>query len=170
MTTIKVLHYEIDYSPKGRLGKGSFGLVYKAKNINTSEMVAVKILDVKELHRNKYTFKRIQDEINSMKATVEQYTNGNPNIIRFYDAAEVDDQVFIFEEFCRGGSLQNMIYLAGPLQDKYCKKFLRQIIEGVRFLHSNNIVHRDLKPDNLMMTTSNPETAVVKIIDFGLWL
>ena len=52
MTTIKVLHYEIDYSPKGRLGKGSFGLVYKAKNINTSEMVAVKILDVKELHRN----------------------------------------------------------------------------------------------------------------------
>ena len=168
MTTIKVLHYEIDYSPKGRLGKGSFGLVYKAKNINTSEMVAVKILDVKELHRNKYTFKRIQDEINSMKVTVEQYTNGNPNIIRFYDAAEVDDQVFIFEEFCRGGSLQNMIYREGPLQDKYCKKFLRQIIEGVRFLHSNNIVHRDLKPDNLMMTTSNPETAVVKIIDFGL--
>ena len=57
-----------------------------------------------------------------MKVTVEQYTNGNTNIIRFYAAAEVDDQVFIFEEFCRGGSLQNMIYHAGPLQDKYCKK------------------------------------------------
>jgi len=168
MATIKILNYEIDYSPQARLGKGSYGDVYKAKNTLSNEIVAVKILDVKKLHMKHYTFKRIQDEIDSMKVTVEQYTNGNPNIIRFYDVAEKDDQVFIFEEFCQGGSLQSMIYHGGPLQDKYCKKFLRQIIEGVRFLHSNNIVHRDLKPDNLMMTTSNPETAVVKIIDFGL--
>ena len=46
MTTIKVLHYEIDYSPKGRLGKGSFGLVYKAKNIN-KELPALKLENAK---------------------------------------------------------------------------------------------------------------------------
>ena len=168
MISEQVLNYEIDYSPASRLGKGSYGDVYKARNTVTGENVAVKVLNVVKLREKGYTFKRIQDEINCMKETMKNYTNGNPNIVRFYDVAMRENQVFIFEELCQGGSLQSMIYKNGPLQEKYCRKFLRQIIEGVRFLHLRNIAHRDLKPENLMLTTSNKETAVIKIIDFGL--
>ena len=169
MINEKVLNYQIDYSPASRLGKGSYGDVYKARNtVTDSSIVAVKVLNVVKLREKGYTFKRIQDEINCMKETMKIIQMEIQTLYDFKDVAIRENQVFIFEELCQGGSLQSMIYKNGPLQDKYCKKFLRQIIEGVRFLHLRNIAHRDLKPENLMLTTSNKETAVIKIIDFGL--
>lgn len=75
------------------------------------------------------------------------------NIIRFFGSATVDDGVterlFIFMEYVPGGALTSVIEQFGPLDENTARKYTRQIVEGIAYLHAKGVVHRDVKGQNV---------------------
>merc|ERR1712048_528808 len=76
-------------------------------------------------------------------------------------------KVYIVQELCSGGELFDYIEKKGRLTEAVASGIMRQIFEGLKFLHENSIVHCDLKPDNFLFETKQ-EGATLKIIDFGM--
>jgi len=73
------------------------------------------------------------------------------------------DKVYIFEEFCQGGSLAALLEL-GRIEDEHIiQVYTMQMLEGLAYLHSRGIVHRDIKPDNILLD----HLGVIKFVDFG---
>lgn len=73
-------------------------------------------------------------------------------------------QIFIVIEYVPNGELFDYILKNGRLQEDESRKFFRQLIEGVSYIHSHNICHRDIKPENLLLDKNGN----IKISDFGL--
>ena len=74
----------------------------------------------------------------------------------------------VFELFC-GGNLQEYVYTNGPLSESLVSFILKNILEGLKYLHSKNIMHRDIKPENILFRTANiKEPNQIVIADFGL--
>lgn len=74
------------------------------------------------------------------------------------------NQIFIVIEYVPNGELFDYILKHGRLQEDEARKFFRQLIEGISYIHSHNICHRDIKPENLLLDKDNN----IKISDFGL--
>ena len=69
----------------------------------------------------------------------------------------------IILEYIEGGSLQNLVKKSGPLPEKLVHVYIKQVLEGLEYLHKQGIVHRDIKGGNILFT----KTAIVKLADFG---
>ncbi|XP_028120755.1 CDPK-related kinase 7-like [Camellia sinensis] len=94
--------------------------------------------------------------------------SGHKNLVKFYDAFEDAQNVYIVMELCEGGELLDRILSRGgryPEED--AKTIVIQILSVVAFCHLQGVVHRDLKPENFLFTTRD-EDAPMKVIDFGL--
>jgi len=87
----------------------------------------------------------------------------HPNIVNFYEAFEVDQEVWIVTEFLEGGTLDLAIKVH-RFNEQHIAYVAREVLKGVDYLHSQNYIHRDLKSANVMMSISGE----IKIIDFGL--
>ena len=155
------------------LGKGSFGEVYLSTKKGRKEYFATKKIDRKTA--DKPSFKKYFDnEINILKSL------NHPNIVKLEEVKRSNNNYYIVMEYINGGGLSNCLK---KYMDKHKKAFpeeivqhlMRQIIEGLYYLHSRKIIHRDLKLDNIMInfdTEADKENlnmmrARVKIIDFG---
>ena len=155
------------------LGKGSFGEVYLSTKKGRTEYFATKKIDRKTA--DKPSFKKYFDnEINILKSL------NHPNIVKLEEVKRSNNNYYIVMEYINGGGLSNCLK---KYMDKHKKAFpeeivqhlMRQIIEGLYYLHSRKIIHRDLKLDNIMInfdTEADKENlnmmrARVKIIDFG---
>ncbi|KAI6661924.1 hypothetical protein LOD99_9694 [Oopsacas minuta] len=71
--------------------------------------------------------------------------------------------VNIFMEFVAGGSVARLLKTYGPFEESFLRNYTRQIVSGVKYLHSKNVIHRDVKGDNIMVEPSG----CIKLIDFG---
>eukprot|EP00755_Sulcionema_specki_P021887 Sspe_Gene.75175::Locus_46980_Transcript_1_1_Confidence_1.000_Length_1211::g.75175::m.75175/K17533/MAP3K19, YSK4; mitogen-activated protein kinase kinase kinase 19 len=139
------------------LGKGSYGSVYLGVRPNGSLMA------VKCVHMNDIP----PDSVDSVVREVEVMHNlSHENIVRYLGAA-VDDftnELHIFMEYIQGGTLGSLVRrLEQPLQESTVVSYVRQILRGVAYLHTNNIIHRDLKGDNILLQNQGQ----VKLTDFG---
>jgi serine/threonine protein kinase len=148
------------------LGRGTFGVVYKGKICNSNTNIAVKIISI--ARKRKEFISSVEKEINIMKLVMERFTNGNPNIVKLHDVDLSKTEIKLYMELCPGGDLTEMIARVGPLSFGIARKFIKDLARGLQFLHSLNVIHRDLKPDNLLLTASDPGSAILKIADFGL--
>ncbi|KAK8259219.1 hypothetical protein V6Z12_D13G041900 [Gossypium hirsutum] len=93
---------------------------------------------------------------------------GHNNLVKFYDAFEDHDNVYIVMEFCEGGELLDRILArGGKYSEDDAKTVMVQILNVVAFCHLQGVVHRDLKPENFLYT-SKEENSQLKAIDFGL--
>ena len=101
----------------------------------------------------------------------------HPNIIRLVDLLQSSNHYYIIIEYCNGGTLSDCIRKYGrPLPIEVVQYFMRQIVNGVKYIHSKRIIHRDLKSDNILLNYKNLAdknnmnllSAEVKIIDLGL--
>ena len=91
-----------------------------------------------------------------------------PYIIKFIDAYENMDFIFIFMEYCSGGSLYNFLEKRKfKIKEELAVRIVYEICLTVNYFHSYGITHRDLKPENILMT-SDDEDADIRILDFGL--
>ena len=148
------------YEIKDILGSGSFSLVKLGINTFTKEKVAVKIMDKKKM--NTIRLESARTEIEIMKICQ------HPNIIHFIDSYETADFIYIFMEYCKGGTfykfLKNRNFI---LKEELAVNLAHKICMAVYYFHSFGITHRDLKPENILMT-SEDEDADIKILDFGL--
>ncbi|KAE9579034.1 Serine/threonine-protein kinase nak1 [Colletotrichum fructicola] len=149
------------------IGKGSFGRVYKATDINTSMLVAVKIIDIEESDtvnpKLADTFKEFLAEVNALKLLSD---SGAKNINHVIDALPVGQSMWMITEYCAGGSVATLMKPTAPggLQEKWIVPILREVAEAVFWVHRQGIIHRDIKCANVLVT----EAGGVQLCDFGV--
>ena len=156
------------------LGKGSFGEVYLTQKGNNPQIMATKSLDKKQTDRPSVK-KYFENEISIMKEL------NHPNIVKFYDLLATHSHYYVVMEYCNGGGLSDCLkkykkLYNRPFTQEIVQYLMRQILEGLIYLHSRKIIHRDIKLDNILVTFSNDKdknslnmlASRVKIIDFGL--
>ncbi|XP_031122892.1 CBL-interacting serine/threonine-protein kinase 23-like [Ipomoea triloba] len=139
------------------LGEGSFAKVKFARNLETEESVAIKILDKEKLLKHKMVG-QIKREISTMKLI------RHPNVIRMFEVMASKSKIYIVMEFVTGGELFDKIASKGRLKEDEARKYFQQLINAVDYCHSRGVFHRDLKPENLLLDANG----VLKVSDFGL--
>ncbi|XP_057992052.1 CBL-interacting protein kinase 23-like [Hevea brasiliensis] len=139
------------------LGEGTFGKVKFARNTETGENVAIKILDKEKILKHKM-ISQIKHEISTMKLI------RHPNVIRMYEVMASKTKIYIVLEFIIGGELFEKIASRGRLKEDEARKYFQQLINAVDYCHSRGVHHRDLKPENLLLDARG----VLKVSDFGL--
>ena len=124
------------------IGAGAFGSVYLALNLDSGSLMAVKEIKFQELSGLPNLFSHIREELSVMEML------HHPNVVEYYGIEVHRDKVYIFEEYCQGGSLAALLE-HGRIEDEgIIQVYTMQMLEGLAYLHSRNIVHRDVKPDS----------------------
>jgi len=122
------------------VGAGAFGSVYQAINLDSGSVMAVKEIKITELTGLPNLYEQIKDELAVMELLQ------HPNIVDYYGIEVHRDKVYIFEEYCQGGSLAALLE-HGRIEDEgIMQLYTLQMLEGISYLHSQNIAHRDVKP------------------------
>ena len=145
------------YEVLSQIGHGGTGIVYKVRDLETSEIVALKILkpeiasdpDVQENFKRELCLAR--------KIT-------HKNVCRIHEFSRSNGAAYTSMEFVEGESLLSRLYRVGSLPLNEALEIARQICAGLREAHAQGIVHRDLKPANIMLDRNG----TVKIMDFGI--
>ncbi|KAB2083773.1 hypothetical protein ES319_A05G291500v1 [Gossypium barbadense] len=150
----KVLMHKYEF---GRLlGQGNFAKVYYARNIKTSQSVAVKVID-KEKVLKVGMMDQTKREISVMSLVK------HPNILELYEVMASKNKIYFVMEYAKGGELFKKVS-KGKLREDMARKYFQQLISAVDFCHSRGVYHRDLKPENLLLD----ENGILKVSDFGL--
>lgn len=145
---------------KTQLGKGAFSTVRLGENRETHEQVAIKIIEKKNI-TTENAIKNLNREIQIL-TRVE-----HPNIVVLKDLYDTGDRFLFVMELVTGGELFDRIIEKGSYSEDDARILVKQILQGVAYLHSQGIAHRDLKPENLLLKTKDSDFDV-KIADFGL--
>lgn len=88
----------------------------------------------------------------------------HPNIVEFKDYIKTKNHINIILEYLEGGSLGSALKTSGPLPEYLINQLVKQILEGLSYIHSKNIIHRDIKAANLLIVKSGK----IKLADFGI--
>lgn len=124
------------------IGAGAFGSVYLALNLDSGSLMAVKEIKFQELSGLPNLFSQIKEELSVMEMLHHE------NVVEYYGIEVHRDKVYIFEEYCQGGSLAALLE-HGRIEDEgIMQVYTMQMLEGLAYLHSRGIVHRDVKPDS----------------------
>ncbi|XWS31997.1 hypothetical protein CRYUN_Cryun23aG0122700 [Craigia yunnanensis] len=147
------------------VGRGHFGHTCSARGKKSGlkdQPVAVKIISKAKM-TTAISIEDVRREVKVLKAL-----SGHKHLIKFYDACEDANNVYIVMELCEGGELLDRILArGGRYTEEDAKAIVVQILSVVSFCHLQGVVHRDLKPENFLFT-SGGEDADMKLIDFGL--
>ncbi|XP_076628518.1 maternal embryonic leucine zipper kinase [Colletes latitarsis] len=143
------------YDLEKTIGSGGFAKVKLATHIATGEKVAIKIMDKTALGDD---LPRVKLEVEALKTLLHQH------ICRLYQVIETETHYFMVMEYCSGGELFDHIVEKNRLSETESRKFFRQIVSAVAYLHSLGYAHRDLKPENVLLDREEN----LKLIDFGL--
>ena len=150
------------------IGAGSMGKVKLAKNMETGEQVAVKIVPRQSTdeHRNERDRERADHskEIRTAREAAIVTLLNHPYICAMRDVQRTNYHWYMLFEYVNGGQMLDYIISHGRLKEKQARKFGRQIASALDHCHRNSIVHRDLKIENILIS----KTGDIKIIDFGL--
>lgn len=79
----------------------------------------------------------------------------HPNIVHLLDSFEDPMNIYLVLEYIEGSNLLKYVAKKEKLEEPLCKKVMKQIFEGLKYLHEIGIVHRDIKLDNIMMAVNN---------------
>ncbi|KAJ4800923.1 Serine/threonine-protein kinase dst1 [Rhynchospora pubera] len=144
------------YELLDELGKGSYGAVYKARDIRTQELVAVKVISLTEGEEG---YEDIRGEIEMLQQC------SHPNVVRYFGSYQGEDYLWIVMEYCGGGSVADLMNITEePLDESQIAYVCREALKGLAYLHSIFKVHRDIKGGNILLT----DQGEVKLGDFGV--
>ncbi|XP_077610838.1 cyclin-dependent kinase 3 isoform X2 [Crocuta crocuta] len=140
-----------------KIGEGTYGVVYKAKNKETGQLVALKKIRL-DLETEGVPSTAIR-EISLLKELK------HPNIVRLLDVVHSEKKLYLVFEYLSQDLKKYMDSMpASELPLHLVKSYLFQLLQGVSFCHSHRVIHRDLKPQNLLIN----ELGAIKLADFGL--
>ncbi|XP_002741922.1 cyclin-dependent kinase 20-like [Saccoglossus kowalevskii] len=145
------------YTILGRIGEGAHGIVFKAKHIETGEVVAMK----------KVPLRRLEDGIpNTALREIKalQEIDESQHVVKLRDVFPHGTGFVLVFEFMLSDLSEVIRNSAKPLTEAQVKSYMQMLLKGVTYCHKNSIMHRDLKPANLLIS----ETGHLKIADFGL--
>lgn len=140
-----------------KLGEGSMGVVYKARQESLKRIVAVKILS-RRLARNKEYIGRFQHEAQLGAGLVSAH------IPQIHEQGVSAGQHYLVMEYVEGVSVRHLLNSGKEFREMEALNVGVQAVEALAHLHAHDIVHRDVKPDNLVLT----KEGVVKLMDLGL--
>ena len=145
------------YIKKKELGKGASSISYIFESTEDWKEYAIKIIDKNKLAKGK-SIQLIKDEIIIQKELAHE------KIVKIKKYFEDNQNVYIVLELCKNHTLADLVKRRGYLTEIEVQCYMFQLIQGLKYLHSNNIIHRDLKPNNLFLD----DKLELKIGDFGL--
>ena len=139
------------------LGEGGMGMVYRVRDRETAEILALKLLRP-EIARDPAMMERFKNELRLARRITHK------NVCRIHDFNRVGDLAYLTMEYVDGESLRPYLRRAGRLTPERTIDLARQIAAGLGEAHAQGVVHRDLKPENVMLGRDG----LVKILDFGI--
>lgn len=155
-------HGRYSLSPGRELGRGKFAVVKKCIKRDTDQEFAAKFM--RKRRKGQDCRMEIIHEI-----AVLELAQRNHWVINLHEVYETPTEMILVLEYAAGGEIfdQCVAEREDAFKEKDVKRLMRQILEGVSFLHRNNVVHLDLKPQNILLTSESP-LGDVRIVDFGL--
>jgi eukaryotic-like serine/threonine-protein kinase len=145
------------YEIISQLGEGGMGVVYKARDLELRDIVALKMLKPGAL-QDREQLERLKDEIRLARKIT------HPNVLRTFDFGDIAGTPFISMEFVRGVTLRGLMSESGRLPYSAGLRIARQFCAGLAAAHEVGVVHRDIKPENLILEAGGN----VKLMDFGI--
>jgi len=140
-----------------KVGAGTMGTVYKARQLSLDRIVAIKILSP-HLARNPDYVERFLREARAVAKL------NHPNVISGIDVGEADGVRYFVMEFASGLPVGKLIQRGGPMDESRVVKIAVQIARALEHAHEAGLVHRDVKPDNILIT----KDGLAKLCDLGL--
>lgn len=147
------------YDFKETIGSGYSGKVRKVvlKSNPSKEFV------VKSISKDNLSLRQMNNLVREVKLLSRL---DHPNIIKYYETYDDEDEFHIVMTYCTGGELFDYLRERGKLSEKETAKIIYQILHAIAHCHAKSIVHRDLKAENVLFESTSHER--IKIIDFGL--
>uniref|UniRef100_A0A4W4E428 non-specific serine/threonine protein kinase n=1 Tax=Electrophorus electricus TaxID=8005 RepID=A0A4W4E428_ELEEL len=149
--------------PRGK-NYGQFAVVRKCRKKGTGLEYAAKFIKKRrsKSSRRGVTKEDIEREVSILREIQ------HPNVITLHDVFENKSEVILILELVAGGELFDFLAEKESLSEEEATEFLKQILDGVNYLHSKQIAHFDLKPENIMLLNRSVPHPRIKLIDFGL--
>lgn len=139
------------------VGGGTFGSVYVAINLDSTQLMAVKEIRLQDPKMIPTVVAQIRDEMSVLQVL------DHPNVVQYFGIEPHRDKVYIFMEYCSGGSLGALLEHGRIEDETVIQVYALQLVEGLAYLHEASVVHRDIKPDNILLD----HNGVIKFVDFG---
>ncbi|XP_030621829.1 death-associated protein kinase 2 isoform X3 [Chanos chanos] len=164
MAVFKQQRVEDFYEIGEELGSGQFAIVKRCKEKSTGVEYAAKFIKKRQSRASRRGVRReeIEREVNILQQIQ------HPNIVTLHDVYENRTDVVLILELVSGGELFDFLAQKESLSEEEATEFIKQILDGVQYLHSKKIAHFDLKPENIMLLDNNVPLPRIKLIDFGL--
>ena len=124
------------------VGGGTFGNVYQAVNLDSAEIMAVKEIRISDPKLMTPAMKSIKEEMTVLEML------DHPNVVKYYGIEVHRDKVYIFMEYCEGGSLANLLEHGRIADETVIQVYAWEMLQGLEYLHSKGVVHRDVKPES----------------------
>ena len=161
------------YRIENTLGEGGFGITYKGNDLTSSVNIAIKELWPEQSRRqgtsitwpNSITLQQRKQQLSNFQLEANYLSRCvHPNIVKVYDWFEENNTADIVMELISGKSLYQILRDEKPLSEERVKRYIIQIAEGLKVVHSNNLLHRGIKPDDILI---DPRDDRAVLIDFG---
>ncbi|KAG2386504.1 hypothetical protein C9374_002248 [Naegleria lovaniensis] len=150
---IIIIDNKYQFRKSDTLGRGGYGVVYKGFRSSFGDMVAIKEIPLKK-HQ---ALKDIQNEINLLSKLDHE------RIVKYIDHHSTNQAFYIIMEYLENGSLASLVKKYKVTED-VVSSYIKQVLEGLVYLHKQGFIHRDIKGDNVLLTRGG----AVKLADFGV--
>ncbi|NP_001382220.1 death-associated protein kinase 2 isoform 14 [Homo sapiens] len=164
MEPFKQQKVEDFYDIGEELGSGQFAIVKKCREKSTGLEYAAKFIKKRQSRASRRGVSReeIEREVSILRQVLHH------NVITLHDVYENRTDVVLILELVSGGELFDFLAQKESLSEEEATSFIKQILDGVNYLHTKKIAHFDLKPENIMLLDKNIPIPHIKLIDFGL--
>ncbi|KAK8898134.1 hypothetical protein M9Y10_000405 [Tritrichomonas musculus] len=142
------------------LGRGSFSIVYRVIHQNTNKTYAMKVISKKEYMKSRIAFEDLQNEIK-----IQRLVN-HPNVVTSDFSFSDEHNHYFILEYCPGRTVREYLHKSdnSRLREPEARKILRDVVQGLVYIHNHDITHYDLKLENFVIDSNGN----VRIGDFGL--